>query len=133
MTRKKILFIWHAGVVKSYQKYIESLAENDDLDITLLTPESWTEGSKETKAYIPENAKYKVIIGKTIGPKDPLIAIYPKLPSYLKQIQPDLIHLYEEPWHNIAAYLLFWKKILCPKSKLIFQTFQNIIEKYPLN
>lgn len=129
----KILFIWHAGVVRSYQKYIEALAENTDLDITLLTPRTWIEGSREVKAYVPEKGSYKVIAGKTIGPKDPLIAVYPYLPIYLKQIKPDLIHLFEEPWHNIAAYLLFWKKIFSPGSKLIFQTFQNQIDDYKLS
>ena len=127
---KKILFIWHAGVVKSYQQYIAELAKHDDLDITLLVPNWGVEGSRKIKAFVPKNAKYKVIAARRIGANDNLIAIYPLLPYYLWKIKPDLIHMFEEPFHNIASWLLFWKKIICPRAKFIFQTFQNLVEDY---
>lgn len=131
--KKNVLFIWHAAVVRTYQKFIEELAEHEDLDITLLIPQWSMEGSKKVLAYVPKNPKYNVIVGWNHYPKDPLIGIYPALPFYLLRTKPDLIHLFEEPYHNLAAYLVFWKKIVSPGSKLIFQTFQNLIEKYPKN
>jgi len=131
--KKKILFIWHAAVVESYQKYIAELAEYDDLDITLLVPQYSIEGSRKVKAHVPKNAKYKVIVGYAINPQDPLLSIYPLLPYYLWKTKPDLIHLFEEPWHNNAAYLNFWIKKICPRAKLIFQTLQNQVKDYPNN
>ena len=133
MNKIKILFIWHAAVVETYQKYIAELAEHSDLEITLLLPKWGIEGSQRIKAFIPLNAKYKVRAASRFYPRDNLISIYPLLPYYLWKIKPDLIHLFEEPYHNIAAYLLFWMKFICPKAKLIFQTFQNQIEDYPDN
>jgi len=130
MKRTKVLFIWHAAVVETYQKYIAELAEHDDLDITLLMPEGNVEGSRYVKAFIPKNAKYKVIVGKVFYPKDILIGFYPLLPYYLLKVKPDIIHMFEEPWHNIAAYMNLWSSIICPKAKLIFQTFQNQVEEY---
>lgn len=133
MKKTKILFIWHAAVVETYQKYIAELAEHDDLDITLLIPQRSVEGSKSVEAFVPKNAKYKVIVGFATSPEEPLISIFPALPYYLLITRPDIIHLFEEPWHNIAFYLNFWTGILCPRTKIIFQTFQNQIEDYPKN
>jgi len=130
MKKLKILFIWHAAVVETYQKYIAELAEHADLDITLLMPKGNVEGSRYVKAFIPKNAKYKIIVGKLFYPKDILIAFYPALPYYLWKVKPDIIHMFEEPWHNIAAYMDFWSSIICPKAKLLFQTFQNQVEEY---
>lgn len=126
----KVLFIWHAAVVKTYQRYIAELAEHNDLSITLLLPKKDMEGSQWVKAYVPKEAKYKVIVGTTILSNDNMTSIFPALPLYLLQIKPDIIHMFEEPYHNIAAYMTFWSKIICPKAKLIFQTFQNQVEKY---
>ena len=135
MKKKKILFIWHGGVVETYQKYIEELAKYDDLDVTLLLPEWSIEGSQKVTAYIPKDAKYKVIVAKGTAPQEPLINIFPSLPYYLWKIKPDIVHLFEEPWHNIAIYLDFWMNIIgrFHKMKLIFQTFQNQIEDYQKN
>jgi glycosyltransferase involved in cell wall biosynthesis len=130
MGKKKVLFIWHAAVVKTYQQYVAELAEHDDLDITLLMPRGNTEGSLYVKAYVPPSAKYKVIVGRQYYPQDNLIGFYPALPFFFMKVKPDLIHLFEEPWHNIASWVVFWKKLLCPKAKFIFQTFQNQIENY---
>ena len=130
MKRTKILFIWHAAVVETYQRYIAELAEHSDLEITLLMPKGHEEGSRYVEAFIPKNAKYKTIIGWQYYPKDPMISIYPALPWYLHQVKPDLIHLFEEPYHNIAAYLNFWTPLICPKAKLIFETLQNQVEDY---
>lgn len=129
----KVLFIWHAAVAETYQKYIAELAEHPDLDITLLVPPASTEGSRYIKAFIPRNAKYKVLVGKTILSGDNLTSFPPALPYYLWKEKPDIVHLFEEPWHNIAAYLTFWSGIICPKAKLIFQTFQNQVEDYRPN
>lgn len=133
MKKNKILFIWHAAVVETYQKYIEELSKYNDLDITLLIPEGSFEGSRYVKAFIPKNANYKVIVGKRLLNKEEIAAFYPALPFYLFKVKPDIIHMFEEPWHNIAAYMNFWSSIICPKTKLIFQTFQNQIEDYPKN
>ncbi|MBI5699422.1 glycosyltransferase family 4 protein [Candidatus Saganbacteria bacterium] len=129
----KVLFIWHAAVAATYQKYIAELAEHPDLDITLLVPPASTEGSRYLKAFIPQNAKYKVLVGKTVLSGDNLTSFPPALPYFLWKEKPDIIHLFEEPWHNIAAYLTFWSKIICPAAKLIFQTFQNQVEDYRPN
>lgn len=133
MKKTKVLFIWHAGVVKIYQKYVEELAEHEDLDIILLVPKWSCEGSKKIEAYIPQNKKYKVMTAWNTCPGEPLIGLYPALPLILAQIKPDIIHLFEEPWHNIAGYLTLCLRLICPKAKLIFQTFQNQIENYPNN
>jgi glycosyltransferase involved in cell wall biosynthesis len=126
----KILFIWHAAVAETYQKYVAELAEHPDLDITLLIPPGNTEGSRYVKAHVPRNAKYKVIVGRLFYPSDILISFYPALPFFLWKVKPDIIHMFEEPWHNIAAYMNFWSSLICPKARLIFQTFQNQVEDY---
>ncbi|MBI5700909.1 glycosyltransferase family 4 protein [Candidatus Saganbacteria bacterium] len=130
MRETKVLFIWHAAVVETYQKYIAELAEHNDLEITLLMPKGNVEGSRYVEAFIPKNAKYKIIVGYLFYPKDILIGFYPLLPYYLFKVKPDIIHMFEEPWHNIAAYMDLWSSIICPKAKLIFQTFQNQVEEY---
>ncbi len=130
MKKTKVLFIWHAAVVETYQKYIAELAEHADLDITLLMPPGNIEGSRYVKAFIPKNAKYKIMIGRLFQGQDMLMAIYPALPYFLWKAKPDILHMFEEPWHNLAAYMNFWISLICPKAKYIFQTFQNQIKDY---
>lgn len=129
----KVLFIWHAAVAETYQNYIAELAEHPDLQITLLIPPGSNEGSRYIKAFVPQNAKYRVLIGKNFLSVDNLTSFPPALPYFLWKEKPDLIHLFEEPWHNIADYLTFWSKLICPSAKVIFQTFQNQIEDYRPN
>lgn len=131
MKKKKVLFIWHAAVVESYQQYIAELAKNKDLEITLLIPPGWTEGARYVKAEKICDPDYKIIVGKVVGETDSLSYFFWGLPYYLWKIKPDLIHLFEEPYHNIAAHTALFRKIFCPKSKFIFQTFQNLVEDYP--
>lgn len=128
--RIKVLLSWHSLVVAGYQKYVNELAQYPDLDITVLIPPGWIEGGKYVPAHKSQDPRYKMLIGQVFNKNYLDTFFYWQTPRYLHQIQPDIIHLFEEPWSNCVALFLFFKRFLAPGSKFIFQTFQNLNLKY---
>lgn len=127
----KILLSWHSLVVASYQKFIEELAKYKDLDLTILIPKAWTEGGRFVKAEKTSDPNYKIITGNIFNQDEINVFFYWGAPSYLLRTKPDIIHLIEEPWSSCAGHFLFFKNLFKLKSKLIFNTFQNMNLEYP--
>ncbi len=132
----KVLLISHTcqsrteGQPRAYE-----LAKLPDLELTLLTPDRWKRYGDWRRAQRPEDARFRFIEGKIIwpwsGPGQTYLHWYPSLPRLLKQLQPDIIDLWEEPWSLVAAQTCFWRDRVCPNAKIVAETEQNIDKQLP--
>jgi glycosyltransferase involved in cell wall biosynthesis len=122
----KVLFVSHSSVLKNHQQKLEILREKYGHDITLVTPPSWPEGGKDVPAYTGGKIKYKS--GRTVMIRSKLLHFYLDAQEIIRDIQPDIIHVEEEPfapscWNFVSSAKRDGKKVL-------FFTWENIERKH---
>ncbi len=66
-----------------------------------------------------------------VGPAQFYLHYYPDLPRMLREFQPDIIDLWEEPWALVSAQACRLRHRICPQAKIISETEQNILKKLP--
>lgn len=127
-----VLFIWHAAVLTANQKYLHHMAADSDLAITLLIPPRWDESTAMVEAQLPpSDSRYHVRIDEVHKGCKGLSYRFRNIRETLRQVQPDVIFLYEEPYSYVAWQVMYWKRKLCPQARLIFYTWQNLDCRYP--
>lgn len=132
----KVLLISHTCQSRTEgQPRARELAKLPGLELTLLAPDRWKRYGDWRRAERPASAEFRFIEGKIIwpwsGPGQTYLHWYPALPRLLKQLQPDIINIWEEPWSLVAAQTCFWRDRVCPDAKIVAETEQNIDKQLP--
>lgn len=122
----KILVVSHSSVLKNHQQKLEILREKYGHDITLVTPPSWPESGADIKAY--QAGKIKYVSGKTVMIKSRMLHFYLDAQEIIRNVQPDIIHVEEEPfspscWEFVSAAKRDGKRVL-------FFTWENIERRH---
>ena len=60
------------------------------------------------------------------GPAQSYLHFYPGLPRLLRELQPDVIDLWEEPWSLVSAQACRLRDLLCPGARIVSETEQNV-------
>lgn len=117
-----------ALVVGAYQRKAEEIARRG-VKLTVLVPPSWRDRRGRQVAVAQHTEGYTL---RTI----PLwlngnfhLHLYPTLARELAQLQPDLLHMDEEPY-NLATYLALGSARRLGIPALFF-TWQNLMREYP--
>ncbi|MCI0476194.1 MAG: glycosyltransferase family 4 protein [Anaerolineales bacterium] len=118
-----------ALVVGQYQKKAEELARHSDLELIVVVPPFW----RDERGIVPlERAHtrgYTLLVEPMRFNGQFHLHYYPTLPKILRQIQPDLVHIDEEPY-NLATFLAR-RAARRVGAKSLFFTWQNILRRYP--
>lgn len=127
----RILIISHAYVSKYHQEKIEALAKNTDLEIFLMVPEFGIEGGGR-KIYLEKkyDPSYKIIPIKMYFSGKWNTYLIKGFRDYIRKIKPDIIHLEEEYWTNVAWQVARVKEG-SPKIKFVLFTWENIYHDWP--
>lgn len=128
----RILIISHSYVSKYHQEKIEELAQHKDLEIFLMTPEFGIEGGGR-KIYLEKrkDPNYRIIPVKTYFSGKWNSYLIKRFRYYLRKIKPDIIHLEEEYWTNVAWQIQKELKKF-PNTKLILFTWENIFHNWKI-
>ncbi len=117
------------------QPKAEQLSRIPGMELRVLVPDRWHEYSAWRKAQVPENAGYEYEVGKVrwpwSGPAQWYLHWYPALAETLREFQPDIIDLWEEPWGLVSAHTAWLRNRLVPHAKIISETEQNIAKRLP--
>lgn len=122
----RILIISHTYVSKYHQEKIEALAKYQDLEIFLMVPEFGIEGGGR-KVFLEKRKSdnYKIIPIKTYFSGKWNSYLIKGFKKYLNRIKPDIVHLEEEYWTNVAWQVKRGLQKM-PNTKLILFTWENI-------
>ena len=60
------------------------------------------------------------------GPAQSFLHFYPGLPRLLRELQPDVIDLWEEPWSLVSAQTCWLRDRICPGARIVSETEQNV-------
>jgi glycosyltransferase involved in cell wall biosynthesis len=131
----KVVSISHSAVrAGAARKRYEALADDPSLDLTLVVPEVWHEYGQAEPAEA-SRTRLKVCVEPARltrgGPAKWYLHHYPGLRDLLVRLQPDVIHLWEEPWAIVSLQALRLRDSLLPNAALLLETDQNTLRRLP--
>lgn len=107
------------------------LRARPEFDVHLTAPRRWTQFGRNIEADPPEPAGVNMHIEPAWfvsgGPASWYLHIYPGLQRIIRQIRPDVIHLWEEPWSAVALQA----DLLRGDAALVLEVDQNISKRLP--
>jgi glycosyltransferase involved in cell wall biosynthesis len=128
----RILSIAHPAVSRSVGRLrYYPLAGRKDLDIHLVVPQRWHQFGRTMTADPPGDPGLTVHVMPIrlprAGPMNWYLHFYPGLRRLIRQIRPDVIHLWEEPWSMVALQATLLKG----RAALVMEVDQNILKRLP--
>lgn len=125
-----MLRISHSAAVSAYRERERHLAALLPVELMLVMPEKWEHlGGKSDD--IKET--FPVITSGTIGTGSiPLFAFDPfVLVKALRDFQPDIVDIHEEPYSVSCFQSLWLTGAVAPRAACVFYSAQNILKRYP--
>ncbi len=126
----RVLMLSKACIVGAYQKKLEELARFPDLDLTVVVPPYWRDERGVTQLERQHTAGYDLVVEPMAFNGNFHLHFYPGLGKQIHRVQPDLVHIDEEPYNLATAHALWLSQRAGARS--LFFSWQNIIRRYPL-
>jgi glycosyltransferase involved in cell wall biosynthesis len=132
----KTLLISHTCMSRTMgQPKLHGLAAYSDVDLTALVPDRMCTYGRWSQAELPEEAPFRFEVGRTrwqnVFNQWYLLHYTADLSRLLREVQPDVIDIWEEPWSLVCAQAIVLARRICPKAKIIVETEQNIYKRLP--
>jgi len=125
----RVLMISKACIVEAYRGKLEELSRFDDVELSVVVPPYW----RDERGMMPLEGKqprgYNLIIEDMALNGHFHLHFYPHLDRQVRRLQPDILHIEEEPY-NVATLQATWlgKRV---GAKVVFFTWQNLYRRYP--
>ena len=125
MTR--VLIIDKTAVLEKYQQKCEELAECSDIDLTLFAPEVWAENFQEIPIEKTTDPNYNIRTGRCFfkGYENRGFYYDLSLSRAIRDEQPNVICMLEEPFSLFALETVFFRNRFAPDASLVFYTSDN--------
>ena len=105
------------------------------VELRVLVPDRWREYGQWREPQQPVEGDYEFQVGRVrwpwSGPAQWYLLWYPELARTLREFQPDVIDIWEEPWSLVSAQTVWLCRRLLPQAKIIIETEQNIAKTLP--
>ena len=126
----RVLMISKACLVGTYQRKLEEIARFPDVELMVIVPSSWQEESRTVHLERAHTEGYDLVVEPMAFNGSFHFHVYPRLGRRLRDFQPDLVHIDEEPY-NLATLHALW---LAKRSgaRALWFTWQNLKRDYPL-
>lgn len=128
----KIVFISHACVASTHREKLRMLAGHDDVELFLIAPYWWEEGTRKIKLEKKDDTGFTIIPLPTMFTGKQFIHFYLNLAQHLREIDPDIIHIEEEPNSAVCFQILWLKNRLKLKAKTVLFSWQNMLQTWRL-
>ncbi len=132
----KVLSISHSAVhrVSGRMRYETLVERRHDIDLTLVAPDRWQEYGKQMPLD-PHQGPMDFRVERVRLPYVPragwYLHHYARLGRLIRELQPEVIHLWEEPWSLVALQAIWWRNRHCPRAAIMLETDQNILRRMP--
>ena len=121
----RVLMLSKALVVGAYQRKLELLAEDPDLELTCVVPPGWAGQSLE-RAHL---RGYQLVVLPIRLDGNFHLFHFTGLGALLRRLRPRIVHVDEEPY-NVATWLAT-RQALAVGARPLFFTWQNLFRRYP--
>ena len=132
----KVLLLSHTCMSRTAgQPKAHCLAAFPGLDLTVLVPDRMRTYGQWQSAETPENPRFRYVVGRTrwrsILNQWYLQHYTDALPRLLRETQPDIVDIWEEPWGLTCAQAVRLTRRFCPRARILIETEQNIYKRLP--
>ncbi|MBA2678689.1 MAG: glycosyltransferase, partial [Ktedonobacteraceae bacterium] len=127
---RHVVMISKTFVATTAQRQLEELARQPGLRLTLITPPLWQADDGGVQTFTPTFiAGYRVITTPIRANGRYHVYHYPRLGGLLDVLQPDVVHMDDEPYNTATCHALW----LCQQRKIpaLAVAWQNILRRYP--
>jgi glycosyltransferase involved in cell wall biosynthesis len=118
-----------ACVVGAYQKKLEELAHLPDMELTVVVPPYWKDERGVLDLERQHTEGYELVVEPMALNGHFHLHFYPGLGKQIRRVQPDLVHIDEEPYNLATAHVLWLARRAGAKS--LFFSWQNLERRYP--
>lgn len=125
----RVLMLSKACVVGAYQRKLEEIAAHDDVTLTVGVPPVWKDERGALRLEAAHTEGYRLVVLPLALNGSFHLHFYPKLRQLLCEVQPDLVHIDEEPY-NLATFLANRQARRLGMQTLWF-SWQNLPRTYP--
>jgi glycosyltransferase involved in cell wall biosynthesis len=125
----KVLMLSKACIVGAYQKKLEEMAAIDDVDLTVVVPPYWDDSRNFTRLEKVHTQGYQMIVTTVALNGHYHLHFYPQLRRIVRQVQPDVFHIDEEPY-NLATFQAMRLAQSVGAGTVVF-SWQNLLRRYP--
>jgi glycosyltransferase involved in cell wall biosynthesis len=125
----RVVIVSKAFVIGAYHSKLARLAALPDIELTAIVPPSWRDERGELRLEHATANGYQLIVAPLRFNGNFHLHYYPQLDRLLKQLQPDLVHIDEEPY-NLATFLAM-RSASALKARTVFFSWQNLKRNYP--
>ncbi len=126
----RVLMVSKACLLGTYQRKLEEIARYPDVDLTVVVPASWHEEGRIVHLERAHTEGYELVVEPVAFNGSFHFYFYPQLRRRLCAVEPDLVHIDEEPY-NVATLHALWLARRSGACTLWF-TWQNLNRRYPL-
>jgi glycosyltransferase involved in cell wall biosynthesis len=119
-----------ALVVGAYQRKLEEMAREPDLDLVAVVPPSWRDRSYETRLERAHTDGYELVVSPISVNGSFHLFFFPHIGRLLDAHRPDILHVDEEPY-NLATFHAA-REARRRRIPFVFFTWQNLYCRYPL-
>lgn len=125
----RVLMVSKACIVGAYQKKLEELARLPEIKLTVVVPPYWRDerGRMELERQYTEG--YELVVERMALNGYFHLHFYPRLGRQIQRVQPDLVHIDEEPYNLSTSHALWLARRAGARS--LFFSWQNILRNYP--
>ncbi|HEY0398145.1 MAG TPA: glycosyltransferase, partial [Acidimicrobiia bacterium] len=125
----KVLRAYHSGVVSDWRQRDRELRRTG-VDVTLVAPRAWNEGSSKVRLSAGEDTF--VTASRTLG-RHPALFLYNPIPlvRHMRRHRLDVVDAHEEPYSLAAAEIRWIAKALQPDARFTLYSAQNLAKEYP--
>ncbi len=125
----RVVMVSKAVIVGAYQRKLEELARLPGMELIALAPPVWRDSRGETQLERVFVEGYRLLETPIALNGHFHAHFYPQLNRELTQLQPDLVHIDEEPYNLAAWQAMRWA--VQHRRPALFFTWQNIDRPYP--
>lgn len=125
----RVLMLSKACVVGEYQRKLEALARQPDVELTCLVPPFWRQGDTRLALERAHTAGYRLAVVPLRFNGHFHFFHFVGLRRWLERVAPDVVHVDEEPY-NLASGLAL-RLAARRGARRLFFTWQNLYRRYP--
>jgi len=118
-----------ACLMGTYQRKLEEIARFPDVELMVIVPPAWHDGSRIVRLERAHTAGYELAVEPVAFNGNFHLHFYPRLGQRLRAFAPDVVHIDEEPY-NFATFHALWMAKRAGARALWF-TWQNLNRHYP--
>ncbi|MCL7453936.1 MAG: glycosyltransferase family 4 protein [Anaerolineae bacterium] len=125
----RVLMVSKACLVGAYQRKLEELAALPGMELTVMVPPYWRDERGRVELERQHTGGYELVVEPMALNGHFHLHFYPGLRRRIRQVQPQLVHIDEEPYNVATAHAL--RLAQGAGARTLFFSWQNILRRYP--